>query len=487
MKRLFFLSLLAACEPKIEISLISIADEINPTVDLEFLIEAGDRQAFLRLEKEPLPVAEDIIIPVGFESSPLRVTATAFIGERQVATGTVDLVAGQTEATIRFAVCSNGATEAEELCDDANVTDGDGCDSTCKPTGCNSDVFTPGEVCFSTQNPVVANAAPSDILVEDTDGDQLLDLIASYPDQGRVRIFFGNDNNAFGNFFEVNVGVDARLVSVADLNEDGFFDFVAATQTNFVTFLGRGDGTFSSGQNFFAGADIRGLALADLDGDQFPEQITLDFGQDRVRILPGLGDGTFDLSASTNIPVGVQPVALSIVDIDLDSDFDILSLNFEGNISVVINSTGTLAPATQVPTNGTPIAITTADFDGDGLIDIAVTKQTGGDFVSIFTQRPNTQPIEFQPGGEFTTPTNPRGLIATDVDLDGDFDIAFTSESDSNVTILVNDGTAQFAPAEAPIATTTGPKAITTGDINRDGIPDFVTAGQDLGLIFSTP
>jgi hypothetical protein len=196
------------------------------------------------------------------------------------------------------------------------VIDGDGCDSTCKPTGCNSNVFTPGEICFAPQNAVVANAPPSNVLLEDTNDDQFLDLIASYPAQGKVRVFFGSENNQFGDFFEVNVNTDARLVSVADLNQDGFFDFVAATKTNFLVFTGRGDGTFTSGQGFFAGADLRGLALADLDGDQLPEQILLDFEQNSVRTLPSLGDGTFDLSPSNFITVGTQPIALSVVDID---------------------------------------------------------------------------------------------------------------------------------------------------------------------------
>ena len=488
--RTLFCSLLtlAACAPKVEVTLFSIAGKGDPVLSrVDFVVTAGDRIGTTSEQDVQLPRIETLILPEGFDGESITIEAIAFIDDREVGRSTVEISQDQKEATVIFPLCSNTTPEAEELCDDGNLIDADGCDSTCKPTGCNSDVFTPGEVCFSAQNPVVGNAAPSEVLVEDTNGDQLLDLIASYPDQGKVRIFFGNDNNQFGNFFEVNVNTDARLVSVADLNQDGNFDFVVTTKTNFLVFTGRGDGTFQSGQGFFGGLDLRGLALADLDGDQLPEQIMLDFEQNRVRTLPGLGDGTFDLTASNNTNVGAQPVAFTVVDIDQDGDLDILTLNFSGTISLVINSLGALSEVSQVPTIGTPLALTTADFDGDGLLDIAVTKQAGGDFVSVFTQRANVQQIDFQAGGDFAAPNNPRGLIAADVDLDGDSDIAVTSESDSNVTILVNNGAAQFAPVEAPIATTTGPKAITAGDINRDGLIDFVTAGQDLGLIFSTP
>ncbi|HYC57135.1 MAG TPA: hypothetical protein VEL28_19550 [Candidatus Binatia bacterium] len=53
--------------------------------------------------------------------------------------------------TFRFArtrgPCGNGTLEADELCDDANTTDGDGCDSNCTATGCGNAILTLGEQC----------------------------------------------------------------------------------------------------------------------------------------------------------------------------------------------------------------------------------------------------------------------------------------------------------------------------------------------------
>jgi len=45
------------------------------------------------------------------------------------------------------AVCGNGTLESPELCDDANLVDGDGCDSNCTPTACGNGVVTAGEQC----------------------------------------------------------------------------------------------------------------------------------------------------------------------------------------------------------------------------------------------------------------------------------------------------------------------------------------------------
>jgi cysteine-rich repeat protein len=477
----FLLLALAACAPKVEVTLLSIAGENDPVLSrIEFVVRAGDRTAAATAQEVQLPRIETLIIPESFAGEPLTIEAIAFIDDKEVGRSAVELSQDQKEATVIFPLCSNTAPEAEELCDDGNLTDADGCDSTCKPTGCNSNVFTPGEVCFASQNAVIANAAPSNVLVEDTNGDQLLDLIASYPTQGKVRVFFGSEDNQFGDFFEVNVNTDARLVSVADLNQDGDFDFVVTTKTNFLVFTGNGDGTFQSGQGFFGGADLRGLALA----DQLPEQILVDFEQSRVRTLPGLGDGTFNLSPSNTITVGTQPTALSVVDIDQDGDQDLITANLSGSISIIINNAGILTANAPFNVNGTPIALTTSDFDRDGLLDIAITKQAGAGFVSLLRQ---IDPNNFQGAGNFAAPDSPSGLIAADVDLDGDTDLAVTSESGATVTLLVNNGQGQFPPTKSPIATTASPKTISAGDINRDGLLDFVTAGQDLGIIFSTP
>jgi cysteine-rich repeat protein len=48
-----------------------------------------------------------------------------------------------------FAFCGDGTPNATagETCDDANLVDGDGCDSNCTPTGCGNGIITAGEDC----------------------------------------------------------------------------------------------------------------------------------------------------------------------------------------------------------------------------------------------------------------------------------------------------------------------------------------------------
>ncbi len=51
------------------------------------------------------------------------------------------------DSTCRPTGCGSGARTGDERCDDGNLVDGDGCDSTCRPTGCGSGVRTGDERC----------------------------------------------------------------------------------------------------------------------------------------------------------------------------------------------------------------------------------------------------------------------------------------------------------------------------------------------------
>ncbi len=43
--------------------------------------------------------------------------------------------------------CGNFIVTGDEVCDDGNSVNGDGCDNNCRPTGCGNGVMNPGESC----------------------------------------------------------------------------------------------------------------------------------------------------------------------------------------------------------------------------------------------------------------------------------------------------------------------------------------------------
>ena len=305
-KALLLCGLLAACAPKIEITLSSLADASNPRATLEFTFTAGDQTGTISIPDEPLPVAESLTLPDGFELLPLHLEVRALVGAREIARGSVDIAPGQQEAAIRFAVCSNGTPELSEACDDANLTEGDGCDSTCKPTGCNSGVATPGELCFVENDDLLGPAQPLQVLAADFNGDQLPDLVAPYLEDGKVRVFRNLGAGAFGGFDEIPVPGVERLI-LADLDDDGDSDLVASVhRSGFapeLVLLSNVGGSFSVGVPVALSAlDVSALALGDLDGDNVLDLVFTDKNTSLLKVNLGKAGGD----------LGTQSQALSV-------------------------------------------------------------------------------------------------------------------------------------------------------------------------------
>jgi cysteine-rich repeat protein len=94
----------------------------------------------------------------------------SFIGEDPSGTWTltvIDDTAGYSGtlhewslSVVTATACGDGSLDAGETCDDANVVDGDGCDSNCTPTACGNGVVSPGESC-DDGNTVSGDECPS--------------------------------------------------------------------------------------------------------------------------------------------------------------------------------------------------------------------------------------------------------------------------------------------------------------------------------------
>lgn len=74
--------------------------------------------------------------------------------------------------------------------------------------------------------------------------------------------------------------------------------------------------------------------------------------------------------------------------------------------------------------------------------------------------------------------TSPRAVVIGDWNRDGKLDIATANVSAGSVSILLGDGTGNFA-APTSVAVGTNPIAIAAGDLNRDGKLDLVVANTE--------
>jgi len=188
----------------------------------------------------------------------------------------------------------------------------------------------------------------------------------------------------------------------------------------------------------------------------------------------------FDPADGSPFPTGERPQDVVVCDIDGDGNPDILTANSEGeDVSVLVgDGAGGFRPAaaSPVPTGIASHLIVCADLTGDGHPDVAVTSHHSHDVVIL-------------PGdgaGGFDTASRLRiaalssgephnhGLLAIDLDDDGDLDIVTTNQVEQSVSALHGDGEGVFVPAPgSPFPVGRMPYLPAAGDVDGDGRLDL--------------
>jgi len=257
-------------------------------------------------------------------------------------------------------------------------------------------------------------------------------------------------------------GNGANAVAIADVNNDGKPDLVVTNWcaysscttpgTNVAVLLGNGDGTFQTAVAYASGglyADS--IAVADVNGDGKPDLIVANCGSSSqvncvstsnsgdVAVLLGNGDGTFKTAVLYSLGAsGATSVAVADVNGDGKPDLIVATgSSTEGLVGVLLGvGDGTFGAVATYSSGGlSPLALAVADLNGDGKPDVVVTNQWA----------------------------------------DGTF-------TNSDVSVLLNDGTGKF-PTAVPYGTGGFfPDSVAIADVNRDGKPDLVVANSSVGI-----
>jgi hypothetical protein len=178
-----------------------------------------------------------------------------------------------------------------------------------------------------------------------------------------------------------------------------------------------------------------------------------------------------------------RPQHTASADMDGDGDADLV-IAHAGNlvspkVSVMKNlGHGTFADPVNYDAPGQTMEVVLADFDGDGDPDAAFAQSNDGSAGSRVLVFENAGDGSLLPYVSYTVGTGPTGLVATDVDKDGDFDLVtanfFWMQED--VTVLYNDGTGAF-PSRADFAIPgENPVKVAAGDLTGDGAPELVVS-----------
>jgi hypothetical protein len=277
-----------------------------------------------------------------------------------------------------------------------------------------------------------------------------------------------------------------NTVASGDFNGDGGSDLVITAQntvshSTLQVLLSRGDGSFVAEAPAAAGANVSAVTVADFDGDGIADIATANF--DKILVFRNLGGGSMRQPFALPMPRFTRFVTAA--DLDGDELPELLATASSNDaVSIVRNlGEGEFATPESHPVGDSPVAIAIADLDLNGHPDLAVANRQSDD-VTILLQR---QDGSFAEGRHYPTALRrPRGLFAADMDSDGDPDLVLNNED--TITVLANDGNGAFAlvaTVTTPLAQVSALSAVVPTDLDDDGDLDLAVGSERSSHIVS--
>jgi hypothetical protein len=303
--------------------------------------------------------------------------------------------------------------------------------------------------------------------------------------KNNVLILLGNGDGTFLRGVTKSVGANPVFITVADLNGDQKLDIVTvnnngAGSSGASVLLGNGDGTFRTSVFYPVTAIPEMAAIGDVNGDSQPD-LLMPMNNGQFAVMLGNGDGTFQAPAYTS--AGAVLVSLQIGDFNKDGHADVAVLSYNISQARVLiwlgDGSGNFQPAASYEVPSVPLAMAMGDMNGDALPDLVVLSSPGRASVLLGNADGTFQAaVSFPEGGLEPFP----GISLADFNHDGKLDVlAGNVGKVTSVSIMPGSGDGTLQAPEViglgvwlPSSPNTNYTVV--ADFNMDGNPDFAVA-----------
>ena len=305
--------------------------------------------------------------------------------------------------------------------------------------------------------------------------------------------------SSFGPKVDFPTGDSPQAVEIGDVDGDGKIDFVVTSYNNNAVSVFRNTGTsgnitsstFASKFDFTTGTTTFGVAIGDLDGDGKLDFTIANGTTNTVSVFRNTSTSgsitTGSFATKVDFTTGLYPKSVAIGDIDGDGKPDLVVGNMNGNNISVFRNTSTSGSitagsfATKVDfTTGTgrPQDVIISDVDGDNKPDLIVAD--GDSTISVFRNISSVGSIAagtFEAKVDFKTGAWPRNISICDLDEDGKPDLVVAGDKAvsvlKNTSVIGSITTGSFA-AKVDFMTGADPHGVAISDVDGDVKPDIV-------------
>ncbi|MEO6709373.1 MAG: VCBS repeat-containing protein [Planctomycetota bacterium] len=334
------------------------------------------------------------------------------------------------------------------------------------------------QISFHTPASHPAGITPDATAAGDFNNDGDLDLVTANDGPDKVTIFSNNGSGAFSPTTTVLTGANTspHTPVTGDLDGDGDIDIaVSLKNTNQVRILVNTAGAFALGPVFNVGAEPRTMVIADIDNDGDLDLAVANRNGDTVSVLRNAGSLAF---TGQSFAAGQDPRSIALGDVTGDNLPDLAIAAHDSSAVIVLKNmgAGVFAPFATLNLGENPEGVAIARFNADALNDITTTfSNSGVEFVGVLLN---------QGGGVFSGPTSfPTGgldsgfIVAADLDLDGDMDVATANTSSGNISVMAGNGLGALGAAQL-LGVGSGTSHIMAADLDGNGSPDLVATNE---------
>jgi len=278
-------------------------------------------------------------------------------------------------------------------------------------------------------------------------------------------------------------GTEPVAVTSADLNGDNVPDLALADaqEDRVSVLLGNGDGTFQTAVFYEVGFQPVSVAAGDLNGDGFAGLVTANEENDTVSVLLGNGDGTFQVDSDPNVPG--RPASVEIADLNGDEILDLAVActgyaGEAGNVSVLLGEGGGsfLGPVPYGTGYGS-MDVAVGDLDGDGAPDLVVANEENDNVSVLMGHGDGTFQVDSDPN----VPGRPSSVRIAHLDGDGFLDLVVSCEGytgeTGQVSVLLGNGNGSFQTL-VPYPTGQDSASVAVGLLTQEADPDLVAANR---------